>query len=115
MLKGLKHASRQARWVSGGLLFGCLLASSPVVSAEDLAPASAQDILEALGPDANGLDLKQEALPDLFTITSKRIEENSKQLLVEQPYTSGKWKGGKAVIEYSRDLSSTEVNILDAD
>ena len=32
---------------------------------------------------------------------------------MEEPYLSGRWKGGKAVIEYARDLSYTLVSIYD--
>src|SRR5688572_25858735 len=70
----------------------------------EIVPASLQDILSAMGADAKGLALTQEALPDLFVLTASRIEENPKQFIVEQPYMSGRWQGGKAVIEYARDL-----------
>ncbi len=79
----------------------------------EIVPASMQDIITALGPDAHGLKISQETLPDLFALTASRIEENPKQFIVEQPYTDGRWKGGKAVIEYARDLSYTLVSIYD--
>jgi len=72
-----------------------------------------QDIAIAMGPDAKGLHISQEALPDLFALTASRIEENPKQFIVEQPYVEGRWQGGKAVIEYARDLSYTLVSVYD--
>src|SRR4051794_33546394 len=69
--------------------------------------ATAQDILSALGPDGQGLPLSAEKLPDLFELTASRLDEQPKKFVVEQPYVSGRWKGGKAVIEYARDLSYT--------
>jgi len=80
-----------------------------------MTPATARDIKLALGPDASGLGLTQDLLPDLFTLTSSRIEESPKQFTLEQPYHSGRWEGGKAVIEYARDLSYTIVSIYDKD
>ncbi len=83
--------------------------------AVEIVPATAHDILGALGPDARGLSLPQESLPDLFALTASRIEENAKQFIVEEPYLEGRWKGGKAVIEYARDLSYTLVSVYDKD
>src|SRR5437588_157170 len=79
----------------------------------EIAPASAHDILTALGPDSKGLHIAQENLPDLFALTASRIEENAKQFIIEEPYLEGRWQGGKAVIEYARDLSYTLVSIYD--
>ncbi len=81
----------------------------------EIGPATLHDIVNALGPDAKGLHISQEALPDLFVLTASRIEENPKQFIVEQPYVDGRWKGGKAVIEYARDLSYTLVSVYDKD
>jgi hypothetical protein len=83
------------------------------VAAIEIVPATMQDIVNALGPDAKGLRLPQESLPDLFTLTASRIEENANKFIVEERYASGRWKGGKAVIEYARDLSYTLVSIYD--
>ena len=95
------------------ILLSALLLPARFLLGVEIAPASARDILNALGPDASGLHISQEALPDLFTLTASRIEENPAQFTVEEPYVSGRWKGGKAVIEYARDLSYTIVNIYD--
>jgi hypothetical protein len=81
--------------------------------AVEIAPATAADIMAALGPDARGLSIRQDDLPDLFTLTSSRIDENSARFLIEQPYLDGRWKDGKAIIEYARDLSYTLVSIYD--
>lgn len=78
-----------------------------------LIPPNAQEILAVLGPDAKGLDIPPEALPDLFTLTASRLEEDPKLFIVEQPYLGGRWEGGKAIIEYARDLSYTQVSIYD--
>jgi hypothetical protein len=94
-------------WVSGGV--------SQIAGAAELAPATAEDILSALGQDARGLHLTRDSLPDLFTLTASRIEQDASKFIVEQPYTAGRWKGGKAVIEYARDLSYTLVSVYDKD
>jgi len=91
---------------------GICLAPCSLLALE-IAPATAQDILSALGPDARGLILPQEALPDLFTLTANRIDEDPAKFIVQEPYVSGHWKGGKAVIEFARDLSYTVVSIYD--
>lgn len=106
--------------IRGGVLLGfrvtgVILIFSAWLPAIEIVPAASQDIIRALGPDADGLALHQESLPDLFTLTANRIEENPKQFIVQQPYTSGRWKGGKAVIEYARDLSYTLVSVYDKD
>jgi len=97
----------------GLLAAGILISSAPRVSAVEIVPATVHDIITALGPDANGLALSQDALPDLFTLTASRIDEDSKRFTIQQPYKSGRWKGGKVVIEYARDLSYTLVNVYD--
>ncbi len=81
--------------------------------AVEIVPATSQDILRALGPDSSGLALAQDSLPDLFTLTASRVEESPKQFIVVEPYLTGRWKGGKAVIEYARDLSYTLVSVYD--
>ncbi len=81
--------------------------------AVEMVPATARDIVSALGPDARGLAIYQDDLPDLFTLTSSRIDENATRFFVEQAYTDGRWKDGKAVIEYARDLSYTLVSVYD--
>jgi len=78
-----------------------------------LVPPTAQEILNVLGPDASGLRLRSEVLPDLFTLTASRLEEDPKTFIIEEPYLSGHWRGGKAIIEYARDLSYTQVSIYD--
>src|SRR4051812_19385332 len=83
--------------------------------AVEIVPATARDILNALGPDARGLNLPQDALPDLFALTASRIEEHPKKFIVQELYESGRWKGGRAVIEYARDLSYTLVSVYDKD
>src|SRR5882724_1058772 len=99
-----------------GLLgLAVLLLPARVLLGIEIAPATARDILSALGPDASGLHISQDTLPDLFALTASRIEESPKQFTVEQPYLSGRWKGGKAVIEYARDLSYTLVSVYDKD
>ena len=95
------------------LAAGILVVSARHVASIEIVPASVPEIIAALGPDANGLTLSQEALPDLFTLTANRIDEDSKLFTIQQPYTSGRWKGGKAVIEYARDLSYTLVSVYD--
>jgi hypothetical protein len=97
------------------LAFFIILGSSFPLRAVEIVPASLQDIFNAMGPDAFGLAITADALPDLFTLTANRVEENPKQFTVEKPYTSGRWKGGKAVIEYARDLSYTLVSVYDKD
>jgi hypothetical protein len=72
-------------------------------------PASVNDILSALGPDARGLQINDQVIPDLFTLTASRIEEDPKSFFVQQPYESDRWMGGRIVIEYARDLSYTLV------
>lgn len=98
-----------------GLGFGVWLPLGPqaVVEARLLRPASAQEILDALGADAKGLRISQEKLPDLFLLTASRLDENSKTFIVEGPYAAGRWKGGKAIVEYARDLSYTMVSVYD--
>ena len=78
-----------------------------------IAPATAQEILQTLGPDGEGLLLSADDLPDLFTVTSRGIERDAQQFVIEKPYASGRWKGGKAVMEFSRDLSYTRVSVYD--
>jgi hypothetical protein len=85
----------------------------PAQAAILLVPANAQEIASVLGPDARGLHLRAAALPDLFTLTASRLDEDPKTFIVEQPYVSGHWQGGKAIIEYARDLSYTQVSIYD--
>src|SRR5690349_17091136 len=97
-------------FVGAALLFGGWRAA---LWARVLMPTTAEDILTALGPDAQGLDITQDNLPDLFTLTASRIEENPKSFFYQQSYDSGRWKGGKAVIEYARDLSYTLVSVYD--
>src|SRR5437879_3482591 len=92
---------------------GILFLAAHILQAVEIAPASAGEILSALGPDARGLSITKDALPDLFALTASRIEENPKLFTVEEPYLSGRWKGGKAIIEYARDLSYTLVSIYD--
>jgi hypothetical protein len=81
--------------------------------AVEMSPATAQDIYDAMGRDAIGLQLSPEMLPDLFTLTAGGIDQDATQMTVEQKYISGPWKGGKAVIEFSRDLSYTRVTVYD--
>ena len=78
-----------------------------------LVPPNAQEIVDVLGADSRGLHLHADALPDLFTLTASRLEEDPKVFVVEEPYKSGRWIGGKAVIEFARDLSYTQVSIYD--
>ncbi|MFA5974538.1 MAG: hypothetical protein WC859_00015 [Elusimicrobiota bacterium] len=94
-------------------LSGLVAGLCPDAFARVLAPASAEEIISALGPDAQGLKISQDKLPDLFTLTASRLEEDPQQFIVEQRYKSGRWKGGKAVIEYARDLSYTRVSVYD--
>ncbi len=102
---------------SGLVLFFSLIAAVSLAPRAlfgvEIAPASARDITEALGPDARGLTISQDILPDLFALTASRIEENPKQFTVVQPYLAGRWKGGRVVIEYARDLSYTLVSVYD--
>jgi hypothetical protein len=100
----------RARFVLATFL---ILGSVSSLRAVEIVPASLQDIVKAMGPDAFGLAITQEALPDLFTLTANRIEEDPKQFTIQKPYTSGRWKGGKAVIEYARDLTYTQVSVYD--
>ena len=102
-------------FVLGFLTTSALFLAARTLLAVDIVPASMQDIVGALGPDAKGLNISQEALPDLFSLTASRIEENPKQFIVQEPYLDGRWKGGKAVIEYARDLSYTLVSVYDKD
>jgi len=95
------------------LALGMVALSWRVGLAVEIAPASVQDILQTMGPDAEGLTLTPESLPDLFILTSRSVEKNAEQYIVEQPYMSGRWKGGKAVIEYARDLTYTLVSVYD--
>jgi len=97
----------------GVLTAGIVWASTPYALAVEIVPANAHDIVKALGPDATGLALSQESLPDLFTLTANRIEEDAKQFTIQEPYTAGRWKGGKVIIEYARDLSYTLVSVYD--
>jgi hypothetical protein len=94
---------------------GVLLITPCLLHGVEISPASARDIKFALGPDAGGLALSQDHLPDLFALTASRIEEDPRKFKVEEPYLSGRWKGGKAVIEYARDLSYTLVSVYDKD
>jgi hypothetical protein len=75
--------------------------------------ATARDIERALGPDAQGLVISSDTLPDLFDLTASRLDENPKNFVVAQKYTEGRWAGGMAVIEYARDLSYTLVSVYD--
>lgn len=78
-----------------------------------LAPPTASDIVRAMGSDALGLNLSPESLPDIFTLTASRIDEDPAKFMIVQPYESGRWMGGQAVIEYARDLSYTLVSVYD--
>ncbi len=78
-----------------------------------LAPPSVDDIMRSMGPDAQGLQIQAENIPDIFTLTSGRIDEDAKKFIVQQPYISGRWMGGHAVIEYARDLSYTLISVYD--
>src|ERR1019366_141353 len=117
----LLWAKEQSHVKKGAVQVFCLITLSasffalPSVFGVEIAPASARDITEALGPDARGLTISQDTLPDLFALTASRIEESPKQFTVMQPYLSGRWKGGKVVIEYARDLSYTLVSVYDKD
>ncbi len=95
------------------LAAGALFLLPRLLAAVEIAPASAVDIVAALGPDAKGLSIHQERLPDLFTLTSSRIDENATRFIIEEPYLGGHWKGGRAVIEFARDLSYTIVSVYD--
>jgi len=97
----------------GFLAAGLLAGFASSLRAVEIVPASMQDILNAMGPDATGLALSQEALPDLFTLTANRIEENPKLFTIQGSYSTGRWKGGKVVLEYARDLSYTLVSVYD--
>ena len=55
-------------------LVGCLLVP-PAQAAYLLVPPNAQEILTVLGPDARGLRLRADSLPDLFTLTASRLED----------------------------------------
>src|SRR5262249_7218595 len=92
---------------AGGLLWPSVLLATTIV------PASLQDIVEAMGVDARGLNLRQDSLPDFFTLTASPLDEDSTKLTTEQPQSSCRWNGGKAVIEYARDLSYTLVSVYD--
>lgn len=81
--------------------------------AREMVPASVNDIMGALGGDGKGLNLTQDKLPDLFTLTASRLEEDARKFIVVEPFMDGRWKGGKVVIEYARDLSYTMVSIYD--
>lgn len=96
-----------------GLGCSALLHAADPAPASAIAPASAQEILRTLGRDGEGLALSDDDLPDLFTLTSSGIEQDAKELVMEKPYASGRWKGGKAVMEFSRDLSYTRVGVYD--
>ena len=96
-------------------VIGFASAAQGIMQVREIAPASVQDIVTALGPDAKGLQLSAEKLPDVFTLTASRLDEDSKKFIVDQPYTSGRWKGGHAVIEYARDLSYTIISVYDKD
>src|SRR5687768_9461573 len=78
-----------------------------------LAPPSLEDILRSMGPDGQGLQIQRENIPDIFTLTAGRIDEDAKKFIVVQPYIAGRWMGGKAVIEYARDLSYTIISVYD--
>ncbi|HVO32297.1 MAG TPA: hypothetical protein VMU17_00175, partial [Elusimicrobiota bacterium] len=77
--------------------------------------ASFQDIVSSLGPDALGLNFIAERLPDVNALEASRLEGRGEKFIVEHPYTGGRWKGGKAVVEYARDLSYAIVSIYDKD
>jgi len=78
-----------------------------------LAPPTTEDIVRSMGPDAQGLQILPDSLPDIFTLTAGRIDEDPKKFIVVQPYIAGRWVGGRAVIEYARDLSYTLVSVYD--
>lgn len=78
-----------------------------------LAPPTRDDIIRSLGPDAQGLQIQPDSLPDIFALTAGRIDEDPKKFIVEQPYVAGRWVGGKASIEFARDLSYTIVSVYD--
>lgn len=106
----MKHLSLL---IQRGILLASLGMLSLPLHAVNIEPPTMQDIVGSLGQDARGLQISQDALPDLFTLTASRIEEDSKIFQVAQPYTEGRWKGGKVVIEYARDLSYTMVSVYD--
>src|SRR5579864_2917132 len=90
-------------------VFGIAMAlvfATPMSGLTRQAPgASYQEIISAMGPDALGLQFDPDTLPDISTLTMSRFEDKSQNFIVEHPYTSGRWRGGKAVVEYARDLS----------
>src|SRR5690349_11259836 len=105
--KGLKVTRMMSFWqrlLSAGCI-GALLCNPvyAIPQSPRWGMATAEDILSALGPDGQGLPLTADKLPDLFDLTASRLDEQPKKFIVEQPYVSGRWKGGKAVIEYARD------------
>jgi len=100
------------RFISGVVL-SLLALPLPARALNSLIPANAEEIMYALGPDGKGLRIIDDELPDLFSLTASRLEEDAKLFTVEQPYTAGRWAGGRAVIEYARDLSYTQVSIFD--
>lgn len=84
-----------------------------VEAAQRAIGASFQDIMSAMGPDALGLDISPETLPDISELALSRLNDDQDKFIVENPYTGGRWKGGKAVIEYARDLSYAMISIYD--
>lgn len=109
LIQGIYHRSMRI----AALTLVCCMVVTEAPAAILLVPANAQEILNVLGPDARGLRLRTDALPDLFTLTASRLDEDPKVFIVEEPYLSGRWRGGKAIIEYARDLSYTQVSIYD--
>src|SRR5688572_10124948 len=83
------------------------------VSAKDFLGASYQDIISAMGPDALGLEFVPERLPDVSDMALGRLQDRSEKFIVEHPYTAGRWKGGRAVVEYARDLTYAMISIYD--
>src|SRR5437016_162862 len=75
--------------------------------------ASYQDIISAMGADALGLDVDPEKLPDISSLAQSHMQERPESFVVEHPYNSGQWRGGKAVIEYAHDFSYATINVYD--
>ncbi len=95
----------------------CFMALSLLTSAsaKEFQGASYQDIISSLGPDALGLNFVAERLPDFNELEASRLAGQGEKFIVEHPYTGGRWKGGKALVEYARDLSYATVSIYDKD
>jgi len=99
--------------VLGSALAMCVAPSWLVEAAQRAIGASFQDIMSAMGPDALGLDISPDTLPDISNLALSRMNDDQDKFIVENPYTGGRWKGGKAVIEYARDLSYAMISIYD--